>query len=811
MIKNYFTVAIRNLFRNKTFTVINIAGLAAGIAVFILIFEFVAFEWSSNRFHKNFSSLYRMGAADKTGADNYFIAPGFATIIKQKITGIESLTRVTENLGNGVVSYTDEKTGERKALSEENICYADSNFLQVFTFPLVAGNFSLEAPATMAISETMAKKIFGKATVAGKTIKISNQFGNTDYTINAVFKDVPEQSDIKPSILLSLSTLQNAAARNGNDWANPATLDDNFITYYLVLNKGVNYATTSNQITSLMHSVQPSTIGNKIVLQPFNEMHLAPGFSYPYQTYGSLKLVTMLLAVAVLILLIAWVNYINLSTVQAMKRAKETGVRKVMGASRWQLTIQYLTETFLITSLSVGFSFVLVQLLQQLFNTFTGKSLSLQLLNLGWFWAPTILFIFLGSLLSGGYVAFVLSSFKPVIAIRGRQTQTKSGSISLRKGLVVFQFIISIVFIICTIILYQQLNYMKTADLGLNLKQLLIIKGPAIEMANRKEQSVAFKNELAKLSFVRKLTASNDLPGRGYNYSADGITRLNPQKNDEKKSYQIFIADENFFDTYDIKFASGNSFPPTNTAVAAAKKGRVILNEKAVAQLGFEKAENMPGQKIKWGEKEYEVIGVVKDYHHLSLQNAIEPIVFVPSVSSSFYTIQTDASNMPQKIRTLNTLFQKYFSGNPFEYFFADETFNKQYNSEQQLSKAFISAAMVAIFIASLGLFGLAAFTARQRTKEIGIRKVLGASVTNIATTLSLDFVKLVLIAIIIASPLAWWAGNHWLMNFAYRTTVGWWMFALAGIIALLIAVITVSFQAIKAAVANPVKSLRTE
>ncbi len=810
MLKNYFTVALRNLLRNKTFTVINIAGLAAGIAVFILIFEFVAFEWNSNRFQKNFSSLYRVGTTDKTGNNEYFVAPGFASLIKSKIAGVQSIVRVTDNLGSGVISYNDEKTGVLKALREENIIYADSNFLQVFSFPLIAGNESLQTPSTMAISETMAKKIFGNTSVTGRTIKISNQFGNTDYTITAVFKNIPEESDIRPNILLSFSTLQSAAGRNGNDWADPATLDNNFINCYIVLDKGTSFTNTGKQVTRLINSVQPATLGTNIILQPFSHLHLAPDFSYPYQTFGSLKLVTMLLGVAVLILLIAWVNYINLSTVQAMKRAKETGVRKVMGASRGQLTFQYLTETFLITALSVGLSFVLVQMLQQLFNTFTGKSLSLQVLNHGWFWAATLLFILLGSVLSGGYVAFVLSGCNPIAAIRGKII-SKSSGISLRKGLVVFQFTISIVFIISTIILYKQLQYMKTADLGLTLKQLLIIKGPTIEQANRKEQSVAFKNELARLSFVKKLTASNDIPGRGYNYSANGITRLNPQKNDEKKSYQIFIADEKFFDTYAIQFSQGNTFSVTDASLGGSKARKVILNEKAVAELGFAKNENITGQKINWQGNQYEIAGVVKDYHHLSLQNAIEPIVFAPSVSSYFYTIQTDATNLSQKIATLNTLYQKYFSGNPFEYFFADETYNKQYASEQQLGKVFVAAALVAIFIACLGLFGLAAFTAQQRTKEIGIRKVLGASVTNITALLSLDFVKLVAAALLIATPIAWWAGNKWLENFAYRTSTGWWIFVMAGIIALLIAVVTVSLQAMKAAIANPVKSLRTE
>ncbi|MEO5681387.1 MAG: FtsX-like permease family protein [Chitinophagaceae bacterium] len=516
------------------------------------------------------------------------------------------------------------------------------------------------------------------------------------------------------------------------------------------------------------------------------------------------------MAVSLLILLIAWINYINLSTVQAMRRAKETGVRKVLGARRSQLTVQYLAETFLITFLSVAVSFVMVQLLQALFNTFTGKQLSLQVLNHGWFWAAVFQFILLGSVLSGGYVAFVLSSFKPVNALRGH-TLHKSTGFSLRKGLVVFQFTISIVFIISTIILYNQLQYMKTTDLGLNLKQLLVIKGPTVTIEDRTAKSIAFKNALAGLSFVKKVSASNDIPGKGYNFSADGITRLNPQPADEKKSYRMFIADENFFDTYDIKFEQGNSFSTAEAGLGWSKANKLILNEKAAAQLGFEKNENITGKKIIWAGKQYEIAGVVKDYHHLSLQTAIEPVVFLPSVSSYFYTIQTDLSNLPQKINTLNNLYKTYFSGNPFEYFFANETYNRQYATEQQLGNVFIGAALVAIIIACLGLFGLAAFTAQQRTKEIGIRKVLGASITNIATLLSADFVKLVLISIIIASPLAWWAGNKWLQDFAYRSSIGVWIFVAAGLIALLIAIVTVSFQAIKAAAANPVKLLRNE
>lgn len=809
MIRNYFTVAIRNLWRNKTFTAINITGLAVGLAVFLLIFEYIGFEWGANRFHQNYDRLYRMTAVNKAGDQNYNFAPGLAPAIEQRIPSVEAFVRVTDELGSGVLSPVGEKS-DANIFREENIRYTDGNFFSVFSFPLINGRPSLDQPKTMAVSENTAMKLFGSTAVTGKQVKVSNQFGNTDYTISAVFKNPPEQSDLKPEVLLSFNTLASAANRNENDWADPATLENGFVSCYVLLKKDAKPAETATGITGLIHSLQPDEKDQTASLQPFSALHLAPDFSYPFQTFGSLKLVAMLLAVALLIVLIAWVNYINLSTVQALKRAKETGVRKVLGASRGQLSLQYLSETFLLTLLSIGLAIVIVQLTQGLFNQFTGKQLSLGVLNQGWFWAIAVISVITGALLAGGYVAFVLSSFKPAVAIKGN-TRMKANGFSLRKGLVVFQFSISIIFIIATIVLYQQLQYMKTGDLGMKLDQLLVIKGPTVSSEAQAERNTAFKDQLAGLSFVKKYAGSNNVPGKGYNFSASHITRLNPATGDDKKSYSMFISDEKYFDTYDISFVQGKAFTAQEAMKAWMNSKKVLINEKAAAQLGFAKNEQIAGQKIIWAGSEYEIGGVVKDYHHLSLHQPIDPVVFLPSTSFVYFTIKTGSENMQQKIAQLNTLYKEYFPGNPFEYFFADDTFDRQYASEQQLGNVFIAAAVIAVVIACMGLFGLAAFAAQQRTREIGIRKVLGASVGNITALLSGDFVKLVLISICIASPIAWWALNKWLQDFAYRVSIGWWVFGLAAAIALVIAVITVSTQAIKAAVINPVKSLRSE
>jgi putative ABC transport system permease protein len=809
MVKNYLKTAIRNLSRNRQFTFINIAGLAVGIAVFLFIMQYVAFEWSFNRFSKNYTQLYRMNVQYKEGNTDFYLPPGFAPAAKQQIPAIENYVRVADGIASGVLSYQEKNTTANKTFRENNIIYVDGNFLDVFSFPVVAGSNSLTDPKTLALSETMSRKIFGTTDVIGREINVSNQFGNTVYVVRSVYK-LPAASDIKADVLLSFQTLETAANRDGNDWADPNSMQSGFTNIYLQLKKNANAAEVNTQLTSFIRSSNEQMKNDNIVLQPFRELHLAPHFDYPLQTYGSLLLVTVFLSIAVLILLIAWVNYINLSTAQALNRAKEVGVRKVLGANRMQLILQYLAETLILTASAAVIAIVLVNIFQNLFNNFTGKELSLSVLNNGWFWMASLLLIIIGSLLSGSFVAFSLTSFKPVTILRGK-IQAKIHGFSLRKALVVFQFTISIAFIIATVILYKQLRFMQTEKLGMNLDQLLVIQGPTVTVKNQAEKNVSFKNALAQLPFVKKYAASNNVPGIGYNFSTENITRLtNPQKGDERKSYSMFISDDNFFDTYGIQFVQGATFSKQDVEQSWNNVQKVIINEKAAKELGFTAKDNLVGQKILW-EKPYEIVGVVKDYHHLSFREPIKATIYLASRSSGYYTIQTDTRNMQSKIASIKDLYTGIFPGNPFDYFFADEKYNLQYHDDQKLGNVFVASACIAVLIACLGLFGLAAFMARQRVKEIGIRKVLGANVGNITALLSKDFIVLVLIAIVIASPLAWWAMNKWLQDFAYRTTINWWVFALAGFIAVLIALITISFQSIKAAVANPVKSLRSE
>ena len=803
-----FKTAFRSLWRNRQFTFINTLGLALGIAVFLCIMQYVAFEWSANRFNRNYNQLYRANVLYKEGNTDHVLPPGFVPVLKQRFPAIVNCTRIAEDIGNGVITYNAANAAGNKVFREDKIKYVDGNFLSVFSFPVIAGTPSLTQSKTLALSQTVSRKLFGNDTAIGKTVTVSNQFGNTLYTVKAVYQ-LPDESDIKADVLLSLETLTSPVNRNGNDWADPAGTQSGFTDIYFQLNPGADAQAMASSITQCLRSINPDSKTDVVYLQPLNELHLAPSFNYPYETFGNLLLVIVFACIAVLIVMIAWLNYINLSTAQAVSRAREVGVKKILGASRSRLLFQHLTETLIIAAASTLIAIVLVILLQPTFNSFTGKALSLSVLNNGWFWSAGIAVIFIGSFLSGSYVAFIITSFQPLNTIRSKG-EIKIKGLSVRKALVVFQFTASIVFIIATVILYKQLQFMQTGNLGMNLNQLLVIQGPTVSSEGQAARNVSFKNGLAQLPFIKKVAASNNIPGLGYNFGTNGITGRNTTETDKKKTYQMFICDQNFFDTYGISFAQGGAF----TAEAAERSWNnvkhIIINEKAAKQLGFDTKQNIIGQKVNWGEP-YEIVGVVKDYHHLSLREAIQPTIYLGSVSSSFFTVQTNTQNMQSKIAVMRNLYNQTFPGNPFEYFFADDKYDQQYAAEQQLGKVFITAACVAVFIACLGLFGLAAFSARQRVKEIGIRKVLGASIANITTLLSKDFLWLVLIAFFIASPVAYLSMHKWLQDFAYRIDISLWMFLSAGVIAVLIAFITISFQSIKAALANPVKSLRTE
>jgi putative ABC transport system permease protein len=807
MFNNHLKIAFRSLWRNRTFSVINMLGLVLGFTVFMLITEYVAFEWSANRFHQNFKQLYRVSFLYKDGQSNYYMPPGLGPSIKSALPGVKQYVRIAEGVGGGVVTVNE--AAGNKIFREDAISFADNHFFKAFTFPVLQGRGSLDRPKMVALSQSTARKYFGDSIAVGKVLMVNNQFGNTAYTVNTVFKDIPQNSDIQANILLSMSTLESAAGRNGNDWADPAGLGAEFTHLYILTNNGVSVQQLESQSTKLLHRLKPDAKSDKLGFQPLADLHLAPNFNYRFQAFGSLLLVVSFLSVALLIIIIAWVNYINLSTAQALNRSKDVGVRKVLGASRLQLTLQYLTETFVITLFSLGIALIIVILGQDVYNNFLERELSLSVLNQGFFWVAALALILAGTLIAGGYVAWVLSSFNPLKTIRSKALLT-IGGISLRRGLVVFQFVTSIVFIIATIVLYQQLQFMQNQDLGMKVDQRLVVTGPSIINSSQSKNSLAFENELRRLPYVKKLASSNNVPGQGYNFSTSGITNMNPSAGDDKKSYAMLIVDDQFFSTYDISILNGSTFTTTVLEQGWGKAKKVMVNESALKQLGYTNTDAIIGQKIKWGS-DYEIVGVVKDYHHLGLHEQIKPMIFLPALADGYFTIKMDGNNMLKKVEDIRKLYQKIFPGDPFSYSFLDEAYDRQYKAEYKLGRMFIAAAFTAVLIACLGLLGLAMFAARQRIKEIGIRKILGANVLSLINLISADFLKLVVVAFIVASPIAWYIMHSWLQSFAYHITIQWWTFALAGTLAVLIAFITVSIQAIKAATVNPVKSLRSE
>ena len=815
MIQNYLKIALRNLLRNKVYSFTNIAGLALGIISFLFILEYISFEKNANQFHANLPNLYRVLFENPKSAKRETwesTTSGLAPRFKGQFPEIQNYCRVMEQGGaGGIITLSDKNNTQAiQPFREKNVVYAETSFFDMFTFPLLQGNKNcLKETSSMAISENRAKKYFKDENPMGKTLTMNNQFGKMVYTIKAVYKDFPQTSDLQYDMILSLETLKNPANLNGNGWVEIDGLYNQFITAYYQLKQDTDVKQLAQKMNVEKKKLNPQSL-EILHLQPLTQMHLAASMNDYLTTYGNVSFVYLMAAVAILILIIAWFNYVNLSTAGALKRAKEVGIRKVIGADKNQLIGQFLGESLLLNIASFIIAILLVITLQPFFNNLIDKPLSINILYQNSFWIYGVFLLLLGALASGTYTAFVLSSFKPVQTLKGVFAKSVSG-ILLRKFLVVFQFSISIILIAGTLILYQQLKFMQNTKLGMDVEQVVVLKAPEIGGDSLfKLRNPAFLNQLKAMSFVKQVSNTGSVPGNWYSWNAAGITGLNPQKDDDKKGYNILMTDENYLNTFNIQLLAGQNFTSAICAVEFNDINKIILNEKAAISLGFTDPKTAVGQKIKWGT-DREVIGVVKDYHHLGLQKNIDPIVFLPRHNLSYFAIRLNTNEVQSHITTLENLYKKTFQGNTFEYFFADENYNKQYKSEIQYGTIFTVASSLAIFIACLGLFGLAMFSVEQKTKEIGIRKILGASVTNITTLLSKDFLKLVGIAFIIAVPLAWFGMNKWLQDFAYRIEISWWMFALAGLLAMSIALLTIGYQAVKIALANPVKSLRTE
>lgn len=788
MLRNYFKTAWRNLMKNKLYSTINITGLTIGLTVGLLILFWVQDEFSYDSFHKNAPNIIKLENMVGTGVNRQLWSVTTAPIgmmAKREIPGVKDYVRITYNYMYGLFKYNG------KLLNEQNTFFTDPSFFSAFNFNLIKGNASNPFPDdnSIVITQSTARKYFGADEPIGKIITVDD---SVNFKITGVIKDIPKNSSIQGDMFFPMSL--NAKNRYiGNTDGKNLDNDFNQFNYetYILVQPGFSFDGFAKKLRDLHLSVKPDDTDIGYVWLPLEKMHLyhADGSD------GGISTVRMFLIIAVLILVIACINYVNLSTARSMLRAKEVSLRKIVGAERWQLFMQFVVETTLLFVVATVISLTLVYALIPLFNKLSAKELTLNFANYH-LW-EVIGFTIAGTLIiSSIYPALLLSSFKPVKALKGKISSGIS-NVLFRRILVVTQFSFSIILIAGTIIIGKQLQYIRSKQLGYDKENVLTMR-----MINMAPHLDAIKADLMKQPAVTAVTWSSmnviNYGGQTGNNSWDG------KQNGETMMISPMNIQKDFIPFFKMQLIAGNNF-----SGSPADSMHFILNETAVKAA---RLTNPIGKKFRLQKTEGTIIGVVKDFHFLSMRHKIMPAIFYcqQNTYGNIY-IKTTGKDLPRVIAAAKAEWQKYNDGFPFEYNFLDDSFKHLYESEQRTGMLYNVFAAIAIFISCLGLFGLAAYTAQVRTREIGVRKVLGASVSGIIQLLAKDFIKLVFISILIATPIAWYVMNKWLQDFAYKINIGWTVFAIAGMLAILIAFITISFQSIKAAIANPVKSLRTE
>ena len=815
MIKNYLTTAFRNIFKRKGFSLLNIFGLTIGMSCCLLIFHYVAYERSYDDFVPDPENVVRLRLDNyqkgKLAFKSATVYPAIAPALKKDYPEVEDFCRIID--ANLLLS-TENNTLK---FNENKGYYAEPSFLSMFGMKLTEGNSKqvLDGPDKMIISESMAKKYFGSEEPVGKKLIQRDQTQTQAYEITGVFKDHPANSHLDINYLVSWSTFKKYLRTQGDT---SDALETSFGWYdfysYLKLKPGTDWKSFEKKLPAFCDRYINSqewykTNNNKaeLYLMPVTDLHLYSNYNQEAEVNGNGQAVNFLFLIAVFIICIAWINYINLATARSAERAREVGMRKVLGAARSNLVRQFMMESFLLNLIALVLAIGVFRALLPAFDQFVGRDSFTDFTLTPFYWLLFFALFILGTFLSGIYPAFVLANFRPIIVLKG-VFKNSSGGIALRKGLIVTQFVISVVLISGTIIVYQQVRYMRNQKLGVNIDQTLVLKGAgSLQDSLYGTAFQPFKNELLKQPEIKSVAASSNVMGREI-YWTSGTRRLDAPNETSVTLYYMGV-DYDFIPAYEMKLLAGRNFSKDFKTDEKA----VLLNQKAVELMGYKDAKEAIDGKLRRGRRDtMTVVGVVADYHHQGLQKAIDPMIFLlyPNVRE-FYSLKVQTANLPQTIAGINKTWDKYFPADPMEYSFLDDTFGQQYKADQLFGKVFGVFASLAILIACFGLLGLSAYNVLQRTKEIGIRKVLGASVQNIVLLLSTEFLKLIVISLFIAIPVGWYIMNTWLQDFAYRISIQWWVFIVAAVIAVLIAFFTISTQAIKAAIANPVKSLRTE
>ncbi|MCD6065744.1 MAG: FtsX-like permease family protein [Bacteroidetes bacterium] len=803
MLKNYFKIAWRNLWKNKLYSLINISGLSIGIAACVVIFLYVQFEWSYDRHYENTDRIYRLTEIlhlPKEDRQQAATSPPMAPTLKRNFPEIEDFTRIL--FSGRALSF------EHKKIADIKIVYADSGMYTVFGGGAIEGNLkrALNKPYSIVLTESLAKKCFGNTHALGKVMQFSDTI---NLTVTAVVKDVPETSHLTYDCVVSKITSLDMNKETPGFMENEENWFNNSNFSYLLLKKNTNKDALQKKINffaykQMAEERKTSGLYYDFVLQPLKDIHLHSKMDAEIDAsrISDISYIYIFSAAAILIMLIACSNFINLSTARSIARGKEIGLRKVIGAERKQLIIQFLSESVLFTLIAAVISMLLVYITISPFRNFTGKMISFDLLHNNALLLIYFSIIVVVGVLAGFYPALLMSSFAPIRSLKGL-TRHSWQDILLRKGLVVFQFTIAIVLIIGSSLVMQQIDFVQNTNIGFNKEQIFQV---GLERKAYEKKDLLIK-EFERQNGVLACALSD------FSFS-NGISNISllPEGASENEitSQSVICTDGNFLNTYQLKLVAGRDF---SKAMSTDPTQAFIVNEAAVKFFNWGSPQKAIGKKIDWGlGKKGNVIGVVKDFNYKSLHEQIEPlIIHIQPDWTGNISMRIKAGESKQALANLQKAWSSIVQDEPFDYQFLDDDFDKLFKGEQNMRVILNLFTVLAVLIACLGLFGLVSYTIKQRVKEIGVRKVLGASIKNISVLLSKDFLKLVCIAVIIATPLAWYCMNKWLQNFAFHIEIGWITFLIAGVLTICIALLTVSLQAAKAANANPVKSLRTE
>jgi predicted permease len=788
MLKTYFKLAYRNIIKDKVYSIINITGLAIGLASSIIILLWVQNELSYDKFHKNAGQIYRIASdfGDSKSAAN---SAGMPVGLKEQMPIVKNMVRIRP-------SNTTLLEAGGKKFEEEGVFYADASFIDVFSYPLVKGDraTALKETDAILITQAMASKYFGNEDPIGKVIRKDNQ---KNVVVTGVLANIPANSDLQFDFILPMASL----ARTNNDLKNNVWTNFNFWDY-IQLDKSFdpsnsNILKLEKQIDQIFHKHSPETKA-LFYLQPLTKIHLAPERLGDMPGHGNAQYVNIFFIIAILILVVACINFMNLATARSARRAKEIGLRKVAGAVRGQLILQFLSESVFISILSLLLALVIVHLFLPVFNDLANRKLIVDLSDIK-LWLSLLVIALLTGIISGSYPALFLSGFNPVKVLKGN-VKSMGGNLLFRNTLVVIQFMVSIVLLVGTVVIYNQLQFIKNRNPGFEKANLLYVP-MAGEIWNKQQ---AFKDELARNPLTSDFAVTSDLPTNLGSWTLSVYWDGKDPRS--QMSFPVMAVNEDFTHTFRMKLLNGRSF----SRAFKADSNNYMINEKMAKTMGLN-ANTAVGKTLTlWGNKGT-IVGVIKDFNFKPIQQTIEPLVLPFNKMGGFVVLRTLPGKTKATIQALAKISQQLNPTYPFKFDFLDQDISNLYKGEQQMGNIFNLFAILGIFISCLGLYGLSAFMAEQRTKEIGVRKVLGASVLNLVYLLSSGITRLILIAIVIAIPLSWYAVNSWLSGFAYHINVSWLVFFIASLTALGIAWLTVSYESIKAAIVNPIKSLRTE